>query len=355
MVRRKISRKAPAALRVAIGLITAAVVVAIFVLLKLYTTIFSPAVVLTDENSAIFFVSTGSDYNTVVDDLQKSGHINDLESFDWLAKKKKYDLNVKPGRYRLINGMSNNDLVNLLRSGRQEPVDLVFNNVRTTRELAGIISRQLEPDSLEFLKAFTDTSIIHKFGFSAETFPSIFIPNTYEFYWNTSTEKFLERMNHEYKVFWLDERLKKAEKLKLKPAEVITLASIIDQEALHNDENPTIAGVFINRLKQGMPLQSDPTIIFAWQDFSMRRVLNKHKDIKSPYNTYKNRGLPPGPISIPSISAIDAVLNYEKHNYLYFCAKDDFSGYHNFARTLSEHNRNARLYQQALNKRRIFN
>ena len=197
--------------------------------------------------------------------------------------------------------------------------------------------------------------LIDKYGFVRETFPAMFIPNTYEFYWNTSAERFIQRMNGEYKIFWSDDRIAKAENLKLKPVEVSVLASIIELESMHNDENQTIAGVFINRLKKGMPLQSDPTIIFAWQDFSIRRVLNKHREIKSPYNTYRNRGLPPGPICIPSISSIDAVLNYEKHNYLYFCAKDDFSGYHNFAGTLSEHNRNARLYQHALNKRRIFN
>ena len=176
-----------------------------------------------------------------------------------------------------------------------------------------------------------------------------------EFYWNTSPERFVQRMKDEYNVFWLDGRMSKSEQLKLSPVEISVLASIVEQESLHSEENPTIAGVFINRLKKGIPLQSDPTVIYAWQDFSMRRVLNKHKGINSKYNTYKFPGLPPGPICIPSISSIDGVLNYEKHNYLYFCARDDFSGYHNFARTLTEHNRNARLYQQALNRRKIWN
>ena len=354
MVRRKISRKTPLGLKVFIWLVLAGIIVSVIVLLRLYTTVFSPAVILRDENSAVFYIKTGSDYETVVQDLYKKGHVTDKDSFDWLSKKKNYPNNVKPGRYRLINQMSNNDLINLLRSGKQEPIMLVFNNVRTIKELAGIVSKQLEPDSTQFLEVFRNKALIEKYGFTIETFPAIFIPNTYEFYWNTSPEKFLHRMNNEYKVFWLDDRIKKAEQIKLKPIEVSILASIVEQESLHSNENITIAGVFMNRLRQGIPLQSDPTIIFSWQDFSIRRVLNKHKDINSPYNTYKHRGLPPGPICIPSISAIDAVLSFEKHNYLYFCAKDDFSGYHNFARTLSEHNRNARLYQQALNRRRIF-
>ena len=277
------------------------------------------------------------------------------EHFDWLAKKKNYPNNINPGRYRLFNDMNNNELINLLRSGKQEPVRFIFNHLRTLNELAGVASRQLEPDSVVFSETFKSPSIAEKYDFTKETLPALFIPNTYEIFWNTNVEGFMARMVREYNAFWTKERIELAKQIGLEPVEVSILASIVEMESLHAEENARIAGVFINRLKKGMPLQSDPTIIFAHQNYSIRRVLNKHKDIKSLYNTYKHRGLPPGPICIPSIPAIDAVLKYEKHNYLFFCAKEDFSGYHNFSQTLSQHNRYARLYQQALNRARIFN
>jgi UPF0755 protein len=247
-----------------------------------------------------------------------------------------------------------NELINLLRSGKQEPVLLSFHNIRNLNELAESVSLFLEPDSAAFASFFYDGSVPAQYGFSSETFPAMFIPNTYEFYWNTTPDEFTARMKREYVAFWSGKRMNKAEELELSPEEVITLASIVDQETLHDEENETIAGVFINRLREGIPLQSDPTIIYAHNNFEMKRVWNKHKNIDSPYNTYKYRGLPPGPISIPSISAIDGVLNYEDHNYIFFCAKPDFSGYHNFARTLSQHNQNARLYQKALDRRKIY-
>ncbi len=355
MVRRNISRKKPPFLRVILWLIITGIIVSFVILLRVYTAIFSPAVSLTDENSTLFYIHSNADYETVIHDLRENGYIQHPDKFDWLAKKKKYPNNIKPGRYRLVNNINNNELINLLRSGKQEPLRLVFNSIRSLNDLAGIISKQLEPDSISFIRTFSDTTIIKKYGFNSETFPAMFIPNTYEFYWNTSPERFVHRMNNEYNVFWLNSRIKKSEQIKLKPLEVSILASIVEQESLHSEENQTIAGVFINRINRGIPLQSDPTVIYAWRDFSIRRVLNKHKAINSLYNTYKYQGLPPGPICIPSITSIDAVLNYEKHNYLYFCAKEDFSGYHNFAGTLSEHYRNARLYQQALNRRRIWN
>jgi UPF0755 protein len=192
------------------------------------------------------------------------------------------------------------------------------------------------------------------YGFNKETFPAMFIPNTYEFYWNTTPEEFVSRMKREYVAFWTGDRSDLAEDIGLSRIEISVMASIVDQESLHNDENSTIAGVFMNRLEQGIPLQSDPTIIFALNNFAIRRVLNIHKKIDSPYNTYKNRGLPPGPISIPSVASIDAVLNFSRHNYIFFCAKPDFSVYHNFARTLTKHNKNARLYQDAVYQRKIF-
>jgi UPF0755 protein len=276
------------------------------------------------------------------------------KDFNWTAKKKNYPNHINPGRYILKKRMSSNELINKLRSGEQEPVLVTFNNIRTLKELSQRLAEQIEPTADELYAGFADTGIQKKYGFTTETMPAMFIPNTYEFYWNTSVNSFIKRMHNEYERFWTRSRLSKAEKTGLTPVEVITLASIVDEETLKDDEKDKIAGVYINRMKIGMRLQADPTVIFALGDFSIRRVLNKHKSLNSPYNTYKNAGLPPGPICLPEISSIDAVLDYKKHKYLYFCAKSDFSGYHTFARTLNEHNKNARAYQRELNKRRIY-
>lgn len=354
MVRRKISRKTPGYLRISLWLVFVSIVVALFLLIRFYRSTFSPAVELQDSSSTILYISTGSDYSDVLASLIEQGIIKDRRNFEWLAEKKNLPSHIYPGRYRIRENMSLNELINLLRSGKQEPIMLTFNNIRTLKDLSAVVSGFLEPDSADFASFFEDSATPVRYGFTRETFAAMFIPNSYEFYWNTSPEEFADRMKREYVAFWSGSRMGKAEKLGLSPVEVITLASIVDQETLHNDENPAIAGVFINRIKQGIPLQSDPTIIFAHKDFTMKRVWNKHKDIDSPYNTYRYKGLPPGPISIPSVSAIEGVLNFEQHNYIFFCAKPDFSGYHNFARTLTQHNKNARLYQQALNQRNIY-
>ena len=243
----------------------------------------------------------------------------------------------------------------MLRSGIQEPVQLVFNNIRTPEKLAGMIAGQIEADSLEILSLFSNTVLMEKHQFSRETIMGVFIPNTYEIYWNTSGEEFLDRMVREYRIFWNEKRLARARRIELEPMEVMTLASIVDEETFMKEEEVRIAGVYINRLNRHIRLHADPTVKFAAGDMNITRVLNKHLKIDSPYNTYRHGGLPPGPIVIPSISAIDAVLNYERHNYLYFCAKEDFSGYHNFAKTLAQHNKNARSYQNALNRRKILN
>jgi UPF0755 protein len=355
MVRNKISRKTSPILRAGIFALLAALVISLFLLFRIYRTLFFPSVDVGNATDKYFYIHTGSGIEEVLADLTNQQILSDVKGFEWLAKKKNYAANVHPGRYRIKKNMTNNQLLNMLRSGTQEPVMVTFNNIRTLDELAGVIGEQLEPDSIEFLSVFRDTKIMADYNFTKETFPAMFIPNSYEFYWNTSAKRFVERMNTEYISFWSKGRFVKAGDMGFTPAEIVTLASIVDQETLHNEENPAIAGVFINRLKAKIPLQSDPTIIFAFNDFSIRRVLNKQKTIDSPYNTYTHRGLPPGPISIPSVTAIDAVLNYEKNNYLYFCAKDDFSGFHNFARTLSQHNENARSYQKALNRRKIYN
>lgn len=304
--------------------------------------------------TAFLYIPSGSDYNDVISILKSDSLLIDLKSFQWLAQKKNYPNHIYPGRYKLDSGMNNTNIINRLRSGYQEPVRVVFNSVRTFEQLAGKISKQIEADSVSLLATFRNDSIVSDYGFKPETFSSMFIPNTYEFWWNTTAKSFVARMGKEYKIFWNSDRLEKAKKLNLTPEEVTTLASIVDEETYFNNEMPRVAGVYINRLKKRMHLQADPTLKFAWGDFSIKRVLNTHKQIDSPYNTYKRYGLPPGPISIPSTAAIDAVLNYEKHSYLYFCAKPDFSGYHNFAKTLSQHNINAREYQRALNKERIW-
>ncbi len=354
MIRKKTKRKSPLVHKLSLWLILLAILMAVFLLVRIYNSIFRPTVRLEKEDSALLFIPTGADFDRVIKELERGKLITDKKGFIWLAKKKNYDTSIKPGRYRVENGMSNADLINMLRSGRQEPVSLIFSHVRTLKELAKIIGKQLEPGPEEFSRYFLNDSVPHLYGFTKETFPAVFIPNTYEFFWNTNPEEFTKRMKREYIAFWAGSRSDMAEEIGLTRIEVSTLASIVDQESLHDDENPVIAGVFMNRIKNGIPLQSDPTIIYAVNDFSIRRVLNKHRKIISPYNTYLNRGLPPGPISIPTIAAIDAVLNYSSHNYLYFCAKPDLSGYHNFARTLSQHNENARLYHNALNRRKIF-
>lgn len=354
MVRRKISRKTPGYLRTSLWIVFVAIIIALVFLFRFYKAVFSPSVELDEENISYFYIYHDYDYKLVTEKLFEEGIIENKANFEWTASKKNYQNHINPGRYKIIDGMSNNDLVNLLRSGKQEPVMFSFNNLRTLNDLAEIAGKTLEPEAEDFKAFLNNPESAKKFGFTLQSFPGMFIPNSYEFYWTTGPEKFAERMKREYVAFWSDNRIKKAEELGLSPEEVVTLASIVEQESLHPEENDRIAGVFINRIENKIPLQSDPTIIFAKQDFSIRRVLNVHRNIDSPYNTYKYRGLPPGPICIPSIAAIDAVLNFEQHNYLYFCAKPDFSGYHNFAATLSQHNKNARLYQNELNRRKIF-
>ncbi len=321
----------------------------------LYDRILRPNVILAGEASVDFYIPTGSGFEDVITLLAGEGFLRDTASFRWVAEKKNYPRHVHPGRYLISQGLSNNQLVAMLRSARQDPVEVVFNNIRTPQKLAAVISSQIEADSAEIMSLFSDARLLGAHGLSKETVMGTFIPNTYEMYWNTSAEEFLERMIREYRAFWNEERLARADEIGLKPMEVMTLAAIVNEETLMPEESARIAGVYMNRLKRGIRLHADPTVKFAVGDMSITRVLNKHLEIDSPYNTYRHSGLPPGPIVIPSIWAVDAVLRYEHHNYLYFCAKEDFSGYHNFAATLAQHNRNARLYQQALDERNIMN
>lgn len=299
------------------------------------------------------YIHTGWTFQDVLNELAEKDILQDQKTFIWAAEQMEYPSRVKAGKYKLEEGMNNRTLINKLGGGLQEPVRIRLENVRLKQDFASLVARQLEPDSLIIVDLLNNEELAQSYGFELENFFTMFIPNTYEFYWNTSAEAFIERMYREHKQFWNPDRLQKAEELGMTPQEVSVLASIVNGEAMHTSEMPTIAGLYINRLKKGMLLQADPTVIFANNDFSIRRVLFSHLRFDSPYNTYLYRGLPPGPITMASISAIDAVLNYQQHNYIFMCAKEDFSGYHNFAVTQAEHNINARRFQQALNERNI--
>lgn len=286
--------------------------------------------------------------------LYEERYVNDMVSFALLSKIMDYPENIKPGHYLLTRDMTNLEAIRLLRSGRQTPVNVTFNNLRSKEELASRLSKNLMAKEQELYQLLNDSATIASYGFNTHNILGMFIPNTYEFFWTTTAEEVLERMNTEYERFWNEERRQKAERLGLKPEEVSVVASIVQAETIKADEMPRVAGVYLNRLKKNMKLEADPTLVFAANDFTIRRVLNEHKQIDSPYNTYKYSGLPPGPINLPHIAAIDAVLNAEDHKFIFFCAREDFSGYHNFAATYREHVNNANKYQRALNKRKVY-
>ncbi len=299
-------------------------------------------------------IGSNDTYKTVANRLYDDHVVNDLVSFSFIAKVLGYQDNVKPGLYTVAPKMTNLELIRVLRSGKQSPIRVTFNNVRTKEDLAEKITANMEISEEQFLHLIQDSVYIRKYNFNEETIMSMFVPNTYELWWNTSAEALFDRMYKEYESFWTDERKQKASTMGLNQTEVSTLASIVQAESQKADERPTIAGVYLNRLKLGMPLQADPTLVFALGDFELKRVLNVHKETDSPYNTYMYAGLPPGPINLPDINSLDAVLNAKDHNYLYFCAKEDFSGYHSFASSLAQHNANARRYQAALNAAKIY-
>lgn len=299
-------------------------------------------------------IPLNAEFEQVLDSLNSANIIKEEKAFRWVAKRKDYHKSIKPGKYVFYLGMNTNQLVNMLKAGNQQPITVTFNNLRFIDQLAGKVASYIEPDSTTLLTYLNDPATAQKLGFDQHTLHAMFIPNTYEFYWTTTPEQFTKRMLAEYKRFWTMERKAKAEKLGLSPIEISTIASIVQEETINPNEKARVAGLYINRIKKGMLLQADPTIKFAIGDFSIKRVLNKHLKIDSPYNTYKNAGLPPGPINFPEISSIKAVLNAESHNYIYMCASDQFDGTHNFARTLREHNQNARKYQRALNKNKIW-
>ncbi len=319
-----------------------------------YQAFFSPNTLLEKEEYFLLKIPSNATFKMVSDSLYQDEVVHDIITFSFAAKVLGYQDKVVPGLYEIKPRTSNLDLVRQLRSGRQVPIKITFNNVRTKEDLAEKITRNLEMPEESFLNLLTDSINIRKFGFEEENIMAMFIPNTYEVWWNTSPENLFDRMHQEYENFWSEERKEKARHLGMSPLDVSTLASIVQAETQKSDERPKVAGVYLNRLNINMPLQADPTLVFAAGDFSIKRVLNVHKEIDSPYNTYKYTGLPPGPINLPEITALDAVLNFEEHEYLYFCAKDDFSGYHAFATNINDHLNNARRYQRALNQAKIY-
>ena len=307
-----------------------------------------------DEKSKDLYIKTGTSYNQLLNQIES--YVLNVDDFDVLAKRKKY--NVKPGKYQIKNGMNNNEIINSLRSNNIT-VNVIYNNIVDLNDLAGKISSQIEADSISFLNSFKADFFTEK-GFDEKNILSMYIPNSYNFFWNTSAEKFNQRMFEEYTKFWQkNNRVEKANKIGLSKIKVMILASIVYEESKQNIDLHKIAGVYINRLNDNWKLGADPTVKFAayqldeYKNTVIRRVLNKHLKIDSPYNTYKYYGLPPGIISMPSIQAIDAVLNYEKHNYYFFAADPSNPGYHSFAKSLSEHKRNARKLHRYLNSKGI--
>ncbi|HYF70316.1 MAG TPA: endolytic transglycosylase MltG [Ohtaekwangia sp.] len=293
-------------------------------------------------------IEEGATFKDVQKQLHEGRYVNDLISFSFLARLMGYDKSVKPGRFLLRQDMSNLEAIRFLRSGKQEPVRITFNNVRLLPELAEKITRNLDMKPEQFEAAVLQFTMNNPHGFNKNNIISMFIPNTYEVYFNITPQALVERMHMEYEKFWTDERKQKAAAVGLTPLEVSALASIVQAESVRADEAPIIASLYLNRLKTGMPLQADPTLVFAVGDFTLKRVLNEHKEIDSPYNSYKYAGLPPGPINMPEIRSLDAVLNHADTNYIYMCAKEDFSGRHNFTSNYNEHMRNAAKYQRAL-------
>ncbi len=332
-------------------IIATLLIMAVLTGIYIYRIVFQPFSL---EEATYIYIKPKTDYEQVVDQLKEKTVLPSEKVFHLLAERMNYPNTVKSGRYAIEDGMTMPDVIRRLRSGHQAPVNLTFNNTRTLENLAGQLSRQLMMDSVTLLSSLHESNRAESLGFDPESFPAMFIPNTYEVYWDTSIDDLLARMKREYDAFWNESRLGKAKQIGLSPVEVSILASIVEEEATYMDEYSTVAGLYLNRLKRGMRLEADPTVKFAVGDFTLRRILYRHLEVESPYNTYKNTGLPPGPIRIPSIQAINGVLSPKSHNYLFMCAKDDLSGRHNFATTHAEHVRNATAYQRALNERGIF-
>jgi UPF0755 protein len=327
-------------------------VFAVFVLATIYlvANVYKPA--FSPDQGEKLYISAADDYASVVRKIDSIGHPTSMFFFHKLASWLHYDQKIHTGCYNL-EGESAISLIRNLTRGRQTPVKFVFNSIRTKEDLAERVSLQLMIDSAAFVQALNDSLLCDSNGFNKETITALFIPNTYEMYWDVSIEGLLKKMHKEYNLFWDESKKQAAVKVGLTPVEVSILASIVEEETKEQEDQKMVAGLYLNRLKTGMPLQADPTIRFALNDFTIKRVARGQLDVDSPYNTYIHAGLPPGPISMPSIKALQSVLHYTPHDYLYMCAKEDFSGRHNFAKTFREHSANALRYRQALNKRGI--
>jgi len=309
---------------------------------------------LTEKAAEECFVKVYKNYSfdTLCQAMEESGALLDATTFKRAARHMKLNEGFKAGFYKFDKQMNNKALVRMIASGWQKPVHISFSGyIRSLGRFAKILSEQFEADSACFAAVLTDKSVMEKYGFEEESFIGMFIPNTYEFYWTETPEKVIDRFSREYTAFWNPERQAQAKDAGLSQKQVSTLASIVIEETKYEPEMPVIAGVYLNRIRKGIPLQADPTVKFALNTKGITRILNKHLKIDSPYNTYRIKGLPPGPITMPPICAIDAVLNYSHHKYLYFCARETFDGQHNFAETMSQHRANARAYHKALNVR----
>lgn len=341
--------------KVRVGLFVGISMLFITLTVYFYQVFFSPNVML-GGYEGIVIIPKNATVKHLQDSLRRYRIVDQMVPFMFVARAMGYTSSLKPGLYLLKPRMTNLQAVRLLRSGQQMPINLTFNNARTKHDLCVKITRHLDFGPEELLRELNNPVLVDSLGLGMDTttIATLFLPNTYQVYWTITPRELVLRFKREYQSFWNEQRRKKAEEIGLTPIQVSVLASIVDAETNKTDEKMRIAGVYINRLNKGMVLAADPTLVFAHGDFSIKRVLNIHKTIESPYNTYKYSGLPPGPIRIPEAETIDAVLNYERHNYIYFCAKEDFSGYHNFAATSAEHTRNSSKYQSALNKQKIF-
>lgn len=322
----------------------------------LYVTIilFAPNFKTNNQEKSFLCIRENSNFNTVEDELKKSTHVICTFTFKQAATLLRYQSNIKPGRYEIKKGMNNFQLIRILRSGRQTPVKLKFNNIRTKEQLAGKIGKQIMADSIEILNLLNDSAYLATLNLKPETSICLFIPNTYEVFWNINAVQLIERMQKEYSKFWTEDRKAKAAAIPLTETEVSTLASIVEEETNNKNDRPMVAGLYINRLKIDMPMQADPTVKFAVGDFGLKRILFGHLKTDSPYNTYKYNGLPPGPIRVASPAGIDAVLNYSHHNFIYMCASEQLNGEHKFATTWREHLINARKYRETLNQMKIY-
>jgi len=341
--------------KIIISILVGIVLIGGIILFKIYSYINFPNTSF-DEDQVALYIPTGSTSEDVAQLITPL--LKNPKSFLLIAKQKEYLNRIRPGKYTLKKGMSNNQLVNKLRL-RSEPIDLAFNNLDRLEKLAATIAQHIEADSISLIHAFRDEAFLTENGFNQSTALAMYIPNTYQFFWNTSAEEFRDRMLREYHHYWNSSRIEKATKLGLSPIEVYNLASIVHKESVKVDERPTIAGVYLNRLKKRMKLQADPTVIYALRaqandfDLVIRRVLYKDLKIDSPYNTYKYKGIPPGPIAMPDVSAIEAVLNPKQHDYIFFVADVNNVGYHKFASTLRQHNKNKKDYVNWINERKI--